>query len=104
MRGWLRRIAGIAWRTIVWPLRTLTRLTPDGALFLGLAMVCWWVSFLSPTWSNIPLLISMVLISLWLLALWQGTRSLRRIQFRRSCTERIFANEPLTVTVVLTNP
>src|SRR5579862_6813540 len=78
MRGWLRRIAGFAWRTIVWPLRTLTRLTPDGALFLGLAMVCWWVSFLSPTWSNIPLLISMVLISLWLLALWQGTRSLRR--------------------------
>jgi uncharacterized protein (DUF58 family) len=79
-------------------------LTPDGALFLGLALVCWWLSFLSPSWSNIPLLVSMVLFSLWLLALWQGTRSLRRIQFRRHCPERIFANEPLTVSVVLTNP
>lgn len=104
MRSRLRRVASFTWRLTLWPVRTLTRLTPDGALFLGLALICWWISFLSHSWSNIPLLISMVLISLWLLALWQGTRSLRRIQFRRYCPERMFANDPLNVTVVITNP
>ena len=94
-----RILAAIA----IWPVRTLSRVTPDGALFLTILLLCGLSSVGANNWSNIPLLFSFVLLSLWLLALWHGTRCLRNIQFRRQCTERIFANDPLHVTVVLTN-
>ena len=88
---------------VLWPIQTLSRVTPDGGLFLALSVVCGVASIGSHDWSNIPLLFSLVLFSLWFMALWHGTRALKRIQFRRFCAERMFANEPLNVTVLLTN-
>jgi uncharacterized protein (DUF58 family) len=89
-------------RLLLWPVRTLSRVTPDGGLFLALAVICGLASMTTDK-PNVPLLVSLVLLSLWFLALWQGTRALKRIQFRRICAERLFANEPLNVTVLLTN-
>ena len=37
-------------------------------------------------------MMGLVLVSLWLLAMWQGERSLRGLQLRRNHVERMFAN------------
>src|SRR5260221_3941334 len=87
----------------LWPLRVLSRMTPDGLLFAALATLCGFLSIGSNSWSNIPLLIALVLLALWLLALWQGSRAVKAITFRRRHPEHVFASEPLTVTVQLTN-
>src|SRR5471032_389331 len=91
----LSRIGRFLAAIAIWPFRTLSRLTPDGALFLALVLMCGLTSVGASNWSNIPLLVSFVMLSMWLLALWQGTRSLKRVTFRRQCNERIFASEPL---------
>ena len=95
LRGWA---AGLAW-----PIRTLARVTPDGLLFAALAVMCGMLSAGSNAWSNIPLLISLVLFALWLLALWRGTRALQAIGFRRRHAEHVFAGDALNVTVFLNN-
>lgn len=95
-----RRSAG---NILAWPLRNLAQLRPEGAVFLLVAVVCGLWSIGANTWSNIPLLMSLILLSLWLLAMWQGTRSLRGLRVRRSHIERVFANENLTVTLSLAN-
>jgi len=96
----LRRIAG---QVLSWPLSSLARLRPEGLVFLLVAVVCGMLSLGSNTWSNIPLLMALTMLSLWLLCMWQGTRSLRGLRLRRSHLERVFANEDLTVTLNLTN-
>ncbi len=89
---------------LLWPFRTLARLTPDGLIFAALAVLCGMFSAGSnSSWSNIPLLIALVLMALWILALWQGSRVLKAISFRRRHAEHIFSGELLTVTVQLTN-
>ena len=88
---------------LLWPFRTLMRLTPDGLLFAALAVMCGMLSLGSNSWSNIPLIIALVLIALWTLSLWQGSRALKAVSFRRRSVEHIFSGEPLTVTVQLTN-
>jgi uncharacterized protein (DUF58 family) len=102
-RTLIRRAGNVLGRLLLWPIQTLSRVTPDGGLFLALSVVCGVASIGSHDWSNIPLLFSLVLFSLWFMALWHGTRALKRIQFRRFCAERLFANEPLHVSVLLTN-
>ena len=96
----LRRLAA---RMLGWPLRNFARLRPEGLVFFFVATVCGLGSLGSNTWSNIPLLMGLVLLSLWILAMWQGTRSLRGLRLRRSHIVRVFANENLTVTLSLTN-
>lgn len=96
----VRRIAG---RILAWPLRSLARLRPEGFIFLSLAVICGLWSLGANPWSNIPLLMCLILLSLWLLAAWQGTRSLRGLRLRRSHIERVFANDNLPVTLVLSN-
>ncbi|HYG75432.1 MAG TPA: DUF58 domain-containing protein [Planctomycetota bacterium] len=97
------RLVAAALAVVRWPVEVATRLTQDGFLFLILALACGVLSFSSSTWSNIPLLLCLVLISLWLLAMWQGRRSLQQISVKRSHVERIFANENLSVSLSLTN-
>ena len=75
----------------------------EGWLFIGLVLLCGLFSIGSHSWSNIPLLMCLVLFSLWLLALLSGSRSLEGLSFRRSHAERIFANEPVTVALYLAN-
>ena len=101
-RSALRQAGNQLIRALLWPVQTLARVTPAGGWFLALAVICGLTSMTTDK-PNVPLLISLVLISLWFLALWHGTRALKRIQFRRHCSERIFASEPLHVTVLLTN-
>jgi uncharacterized protein (DUF58 family) len=98
-----RRLSHALARVALWPLRALSRLTSDGGLFIGLAVLCGLLSAGSNRWSNIPLLMCLVMFSLWLLAMWQGTRSLRGLVLKRSHTERVFANEPLSVLLQVTN-
>jgi len=88
---------------LAWPFRTLLRMTPDGLLFAALAVMCGMLSLGSNTWSNIPLLIALVLIALWVLSLWHGSRALKAIALRRRNAEHVFSGELLTVTVQLTN-
>ena len=89
--------------TFSWPFRTLMRMTPDGFLFAALAVMCGALSLGSNSWSNIPLLIALVLIALWVLSLWHGSRALKAITFRRRNAEHVFSGELLTVTVQLIN-
>ena len=63
----LRRIAG---NVLAWPLRSLARLRPEGLVFLVVVVVCGMLSLGSNTWSNIPLLMALTLLSLW----WIGRR------------------------------
>lgn len=81
----------------------MTRVTPDGLLFAALAVMCGMLSAGSNSWSNIPLLIALVLFALWFLALWRGTRALQAIGFRRRHAEHVFAGDALNVSVFLTN-
>ncbi len=99
----MRRFGRIALRILTAPLNAFSRMTSDGAVFLLLTVVCGLLSIGQNDWSNIPLLMCLVLVAMLLLALWQGTRALRGIHYRRSHVERVFANEPLTVTVHLHN-
>ncbi|MFH0938894.1 MAG: DUF58 domain-containing protein [Planctomycetota bacterium] len=87
----------------VWPVQTWSRLTVDGWLFFGLTLLCGLLSVGSNSWSNIPLLMCLVLLALWLVAIWHGSHSLRGIRFKRSHVERAFANEPVTVTLLMSN-
>jgi len=96
----LGRLAG---SILNWPLKHLARLRPEGLVFLFVAAVCGLGSLGSNTWSNLPLLMGLILLSLWLLAMWQGARSLRGVRLRRSHIERVFANENLSVSLSLTN-
>ncbi len=89
---------------LLFPFRALLRMTPDGLLFAALAVMCGTFAVLSAdSWSNVPLLIALVLISLWALSLWHGARALKAISFRRRYAEHVFSGEALTVTVQLTN-
>ncbi len=88
---------------LLWPFRTLLRMTPDGLLFAALALMCGMLSLGSNSWSNIPLLIALVLVALWFLSLWHGSRALKAITFRRRNSEHVFSGELLTVTLQLTN-
>ncbi len=97
------RAGRIALSIITWPWRALARLTSDGGLFLGLALICGLLSIGANTWSNIPLLMALVMASMWLITMWQGTRSLRKIHFRRSHVERVFANDTVNVSLHLSN-
>src|SRR6185295_12467967 len=94
----IKTITDLMLRVFFWPFRTLGRMTPDGLLFAALAVMCGMLSMGSNSWSNIPLLISLVL-----LALRNGPRAARAITLRRRHAEHVFASEPLTVTVMLTN-
>jgi len=85
------------------PFRLASRLTRDGLLFIALAFFCAVASALAVAGANILLLMGLMLASLWLLSLSQGTRSLKDIRVRRSCSEWIFAGEPLQVSLMLGN-
>ncbi|MCY3024048.1 MAG: hypothetical protein NTW87_34140 [Planctomycetota bacterium] len=98
-----RRISRIALQVLAWPAQAVARLRPEGLLFLILALGCGFCSIGSNPWSNVPLLMCLVLVSLWLLAMWQGTRSLRGLRLRRSHIERTFANEHLSVVLYVSN-
>lgn len=97
------RVKNFLLHILLWPFRTLMRLTPDGLLFAALAVMCGMLSLGSNSWSNIPLIIALVLIALWTLSLWHGSRALKAVSFRRRNIEHIFSGEQLTVTVQLTN-
>ena len=97
------RVKRITTDIFLWPFRTLMRMTPDGLLFAALAAMCGMLSLGANSWSNIPLLIALVLIALWVLALWHGSRALKAISFRRRSAEHVFSGELLTVTVQLSN-
>jgi uncharacterized protein (DUF58 family) len=99
----LRRIGNAASAIPSGLVAVLARQTGDGWRFLILAGLCGLLSIGSNPWSNIPLLLCLMLISLWLLAMWRGTRAVRGIQIRRSCPERVFANENLSVNLYLSN-
>lgn len=99
----LRRMGHIAAAGLRAGVSVLSRQTGDGWRFLILAGLCGLLSIGSNSWSNIPLLLCLMLISLWILAMWRGTRAVRGIQIRRSCAERVFANENLSVTLLLSN-
>ena len=88
---------------LLWPFRTLLKMTPDGLLFAALAVMCGMLSMGSNSWSNIPLLIALILVALWFLSLWRGSRALKAIALRRRSAEHVFSGEPLTVTVQMTN-
>ncbi|HLX61443.1 MAG TPA: DUF58 domain-containing protein [Planctomycetota bacterium] len=88
---------------LLWPLRVAARMTPDGLLFVALTALCAMLSIGANSWSNIPLLIALVLLALWFLAFWQGSRAVKAITFRRRHPEHVFASDPLTVTMQLTN-
>ena len=90
-------------KIFMWPLHALSRLTREGGLFAALALLCGLLSVGSNRWSNIPLLVSLTMLSMLLLALWQGAWSLRGIHMKRSHLERTFANEAVTVTLQLSN-
>lgn len=85
------------------PFRLASRLTRDGLLFIALAFFCAVGSALAVAGANILLLMGLMLASLWLLSLSQGSRSLKDIRVRRSCSEWIFAGEPLQVSLMLGN-
>ncbi|MEI6231709.1 MAG: DUF58 domain-containing protein [Planctomycetota bacterium] len=97
------RIKDTLFDAFTWPFRTLMRMTPDGLLFAALAVMCGMLSLGSNSWSNIPLLIALVLFALWMLSLWFGTRALKSVSFKRRNAEHVFSGEPLTITVQLTN-
>jgi uncharacterized protein (DUF58 family) len=99
----LRRLSRTMLRLLAWPLQALSRLTSDGGLFLLLVAVCGLLSIGSNSWSNIPLLMCLVMLSLWLLSMWQGNRALKNIHFKRTHVERVFANEPLNVVLQVSN-
>jgi len=91
-------------KALTWPFRALARVRGEGLLFIGLAGLLAALSIFSASeWSNVPLLMCLMLVSLWLLAMWQGTRTLRGLQIRRSHIERVFANEPVTVLLQISN-
>jgi uncharacterized protein (DUF58 family) len=99
----MRRFGRTALRILTAPLNAFSRMTSDGAVFVLLTIVCGLLSIGQNLWSNIPLLMCLVLVAMLFLALWQGTRALRAIHYRRSHVERVFANEPFTVTIHLQN-
>lgn len=100
---YLRPLLRLATLALSFPVKAAARLTSEGILFLLLALVCGIISLGSSSWSNIPLLMSLVLFSLWILTMWQGERSLRGLQLRRNHVERMFANDNITVALSLVN-
>ncbi|HEY3323834.1 MAG TPA: DUF58 domain-containing protein [Planctomycetota bacterium] len=98
-----RRLGRLALRGLSLPLQMTARMTTQSALFLGLALTCGVLSLASSPWSNIPLLMCLVLLSLWVLAFWHGSRALRGLQVRRNYLERTFANETVPVTLNFSN-
>jgi uncharacterized protein (DUF58 family) len=86
-----------------WPLALLARLTVDGALFFVLALFIALLSALTYAWSNTLLLLGLMLLSLWAVALWRGTRTLSHLALRRSCPDWVFAGDALPVTLTLSN-
>jgi len=95
---------GQALRTAaLFPFRLASRVTRDGLLFIALAFFCAVASALAIAGANILLLMGLMLASLWILSLSQGARSLQDIRVRRSCSEWIFAGEPLQVSLMLGN-
>jgi len=100
---YLRPFFRVVARILSYPIKAAARVTTEGVLFLLLALVCGVISLSSSPWSNIPLLMCLVLLSLWILAMWQGERSLRGLQLRRNHVERMFANDNITVGLSLAN-
>jgi hypothetical protein len=88
---------------LTWPLRVLARLTPDGFVFVALIVLCGALSAGANAWSNIPLLIALMLFALWGLSLWRGSRAVSKIALARRHVEHVFANEPLTVHLQIGN-
>lgn len=99
----LRRLGTFALRILVWPASAVARTRPEGLFFLLLAVGCGFCSVGSGRWANVPLLMALFLLSLGVLALWQGTRSLCGLRLRRTHLDRVFANENLSVTLTLSN-
>ena len=99
----LRHFIQVGLDALMWPFRALSRLTREGGLFATLTLVCGLLSVGATRWSNIALLMSLVMLSMWVLALWQGTWSLRGIEIKRTHVERVFANEPVAVILQVTN-
>ena len=87
-----------------WPLRTLLRLTREGWLFALLTLACAVAASRASEYSNIPLLICLVMVSLMLTALILGNASLRQLSISRRCATHTFAGDPLTVTLTVHNP
>ena len=99
----LRRFGQSLLRIGAFPLNALSRLTRDGTVFLLLSIACSFLSLGQSSFPNIPLMMSHALLALWLLALWQGSRALKALAFKRSHVERVFASETLNVTIHLQN-
>lgn len=94
-----RRVSGL----LAWPWRTVRRMTWDGIWFAVLAVATAGVALRVDRLGNIPLLFSLVLLSLWATSLLMGGLSLRRLTLARRCPERVHAREPFQVTLTLHN-
>ena len=99
----LRRFSAGISRLLLIPVRLLSRLTLHGGLFLALAFTCGLASTISAQWANIPLFLSLVLVAVWLLAAVLGARALQGIHLKRTHSDHVFAHEPLTVVLHVTN-
>lgn len=100
----LRRLAARLLSAAAWPLRTLLRLTRDGWLFAVLALACAIAAARAGDYSNIPLLVCLVLASLMLSGLVLSGLSLRHLKVTRRCPSHTFAGEPVNVTLTVNNP
>ncbi len=103
--NWNRsRLALRLLNVVSWPLRTLLRLTRDGWLFALLALACAVAASRSDHFSNIPLLVCLVMASLMLSGLILSGLSLRHLRIARRYPTHTFAGEPVTVTLTVHNP
>jgi uncharacterized protein (DUF58 family) len=100
---WRRSLAGVV-NAALWPLRTLLRLTRDGAFFLVLALACA-VAAASrrDQFANMLFLVALILFSLLCSALILGGASLRRLRLARRCQERLFAGDLANVALTVQN-
>ncbi len=103
--SWIpRRLPARAINAAAWPLRTILRLTRDGWLFALLTLACAVTASLSSDFSNIPLLICLVMASLMMTSLMLSGLSLRHLKISRRHPPHTFAGEAVTVTLTVHNP
>lgn len=104
MRKPVYRILGqVVLNSLLWPIRTMRRMTMDGWIFLALALACGLVAARATHLGNIPLLVCLVLLSVLYSALVLGNSALRHLEVTRQCPDRTFAGEHVNVTLVVRN-
>ncbi|MCW8131175.1 MAG: DUF58 domain-containing protein [Planctomycetota bacterium] len=99
----IRSLGQATLNAMLWPVRTMRRMTMDGWIFLALALACGLVAARAAHLANIPLLVCLVLLSVLYSALVLGNSALRHLEVTRHCAERTFAGESVSVTLTVRN-